>query len=543
MEIATRMKPMPAAWLLIFLGLTIRFVLAPHFLLAPDEANYWQWSRHLALGYHDHPPMIAWTIWLAGRLFGQTEFAVRLPTILGLFLASVYIFLLAARWFSSRCGFHAMLLMQGILLFNGAALIATPDGLLLPCWAAASFHAAVAWEQGRRSAVHWLLCGIWFGIGLLSKYTMLLFLPSLFFFLLSNPQGRRALATPWPWLGLLAGFVCFTPVLIWNAGNGWATFRHVLYQGGVENRDFFTARYIGDFLGGQALLLSPLAFIMTCMAWLGLPVSRTSPASSRKTGFLRYLSATTFCVFLLLSLHVRIYGNWPAPAYLSALILIAALYSPGQDESGWRQPAWFWKATVSLAYLLTLPLLIHLIYPVLPLPAHLDRIARETTGWIQLGNRVSQEMAGMPRPAQTFIFGLRYQYASELAFYTPGQPETVSINRWARPNVYDYWTDEQKLIGRDGIGVYEWKGMAERIAGLFDHTDPPSRVTMYRDSPWFGREAVQTLYLIRCYGFKGGLHWQPVDKTDIRATSQVVEQGNGAENRCQEILRTRNTTP
>jgi len=276
-----------AAWLILFLSTLVRLFLAPHYLLAPDEANYWQWSRHLALGYHDHPPMIAWTIWLASQLFGQSEFAVRLPTILGLTVTGVYVFLLAGRLFSCRCGFHAILLMQGILLFNGSALIATPDGLLLPCWAAASYHAARAWECRETNWLHWLLCGLWFGIGLLSKYTMLLFLPSLLFFLLSNSQGRRALASPWPWLGLLAGFACFTPVLLWNADNGWATFRHVLYQGGLENRSFFTLRFIGDFLGSQALLLSPLVFIMICRAWLGS--GKTILPNPLDVRFLRYV--------------------------------------------------------------------------------------------------------------------------------------------------------------------------------------------------------------------------------------------------------------
>src|SRR5260221_13436420 len=39
----------------------------------PDETYYGDWSRHLAFGYYDHPPVIAWLIaagnWLAG-LFG-----------------------------------------------------------------------------------------------------------------------------------------------------------------------------------------------------------------------------------------------------------------------------------------------------------------------------------------------------------------------------------------------------------------------------------------------------------------------------------------
>ena len=78
-------------WLVLGLGLAVRLCLSGQFLLVPDEAYYWQWSRYLSLGYYDHPPMIAWGIWLTTKLFGQTEFAVRLPTILALAFASVYL--------------------------------------------------------------------------------------------------------------------------------------------------------------------------------------------------------------------------------------------------------------------------------------------------------------------------------------------------------------------------------------------------------------------------------------------------------------------
>src|SRR5712691_4999231 len=46
--------------------------------LYPDEAQYWFWSRHLALGYYSKPPLVAWAIALTTGLFGDSEFAVRL---------------------------------------------------------------------------------------------------------------------------------------------------------------------------------------------------------------------------------------------------------------------------------------------------------------------------------------------------------------------------------------------------------------------------------------------------------------------------------
>ncbi|MCI5209273.1 MAG: hypothetical protein D3910_10870 [Candidatus Electrothrix sp. ATG2] len=313
-------------WLVLGAGLAIRLLISGQFLLVPDEAYYWQWSRHVALGYYDHPPMIAWAIRLATHLFGHTEFAVRLPTVLALAFASVYLCLLAVHWFSWKIAFQVSLLTQSVLLMSGAALIATPDGMLLFCWAAACYHAALAVE--RDTLLQWLLTGLWFGLGLLSKYTMLLFLPSLFFAMIFTTGYRKRLLSYRPWLGLLTGCLFFTPVLLWNAQNNWVTFGHVLFQGGVDESIFLTLTYIPEFFGSQAALVSPVIFFFIvagwAKGWLGDRIPRA------RASFLIWMSLTTFLIFSLLSLHVRIYGNWPAPAYLTAFILIAALYSPGQ---------------------------------------------------------------------------------------------------------------------------------------------------------------------------------------------------------------------
>ena len=53
--------------------------------MVPDEAYYWVWSRHLAFGYLDHPPVVAWVIRAGTTMFGTNEFAVRFgAALLGL---------------------------------------------------------------------------------------------------------------------------------------------------------------------------------------------------------------------------------------------------------------------------------------------------------------------------------------------------------------------------------------------------------------------------------------------------------------------------
>lgn len=503
-----------ATWLLIAAGLVLRVLLGGQFLLSPDEANYWQWSRYLDLGYHDHPPMIAWTIRLATELFGQHEWAVRLPTVLGVTLAMVYTAMLAAGMFSWRTAFHVTLLNQGILLWNGAALIATPDGMLLPCWAGACYHGWRALDKN--SPGQWLATGLWFGLGMLGKYTMALFLPSLLLCILVVRPWRGRLLQPFPWLGLLLGLLLFFPVIIWNMRNEWATFRHVFYMGGIDAGGFFTFRYVGDFLAEQAALLSPVVFLLILAAWYS--VLRKGAYPGAESRFLAWMSLPTFIVFLFLAFHSRVYGNWPAAGYLAAVVLLAAVHGPEKTFTLFRPRKW--GLSVIIAYLMTVPVLVQVVYPLLPIPVDLDRTARETAGWDALGREVGKTVAGMPEPDNTFIFGIRYQIASELAFYVPGRPRTVSINRWNRPNVYDFWFDDDMLRGKNGVGVTRDPKYADQLATVFGRIEPAGEVPVYRRSPWRGRELVATYYIYRAFDFQGGLRWLPRHSGDIRATSK-----------------------
>ena len=69
--------------------------------LAPDEAHYWDWSRHLDWSYYSKGPLVAWLIRASCELVGDWSeqhtgsltFAVRLPAVLcgSLLLVSLYV--------------------------------------------------------------------------------------------------------------------------------------------------------------------------------------------------------------------------------------------------------------------------------------------------------------------------------------------------------------------------------------------------------------------------------------------------------------------
>src|SRR5262245_45274077 len=71
-------------------GLTLlRLAVAAAVPLVPDEAYYWVWSRALAPGYPDHPPMVALWIRAGTLLAGEGSLGVRLLGPLSVAAASL----------------------------------------------------------------------------------------------------------------------------------------------------------------------------------------------------------------------------------------------------------------------------------------------------------------------------------------------------------------------------------------------------------------------------------------------------------------------
>ncbi|NQU28437.1 MAG: glycosyltransferase family 39 protein, partial [Candidatus Marinimicrobia bacterium] len=202
---------------------------APLYLL-DDEAYYWVWSKNLSLSYFDHPPMIALLIRLSTILFGESAFGIR---ALGAILTSVSIWLgldLIYRIYQDRKAlWHGLVLYSLAIPFFAAGTIITPDTpmmffITLALWA---FYRAVFESENR----YWWISGIAFGLALLSKYTAILWLGSVFLVLVIDPRLRSHLRQPVPWLAGLLAVALFLPVLYWNAAHDWVSFKFQFAHG------------------------------------------------------------------------------------------------------------------------------------------------------------------------------------------------------------------------------------------------------------------------------------------------------------------------
>jgi 4-amino-4-deoxy-L-arabinose transferase-like glycosyltransferase len=449
--------------------------------LAPQEAYYWQYARHPALSYFDHPPAAAWTIRAFTRLLGESARVVRLAAVAWSVVFCLFFFLSGRRLFGPRVALLATATMLVTPFFSLGQTIITPDGPLAAAWIAAFYFTVRALQEERAA---WLLAaGAATGLAGLSKYTGFLLAPQILLALLLDARGRRMLATPWPWLGLGLALAVFSPVLLWNAAHGWASFGFQFAKRGHDMS--LEPVLVGRFLGLQALVVSPLLFL-ALLAAMVVAVRRAREPAWRLCAL---FSVPMMALWLVVSPFHWVKMNWAVPVYPTALLALAALYAE-------RAPRWRGAmiATVAVAALGTVYLTLMPLVPALPFPARDDT----TAGWLDLAARVEAERGAGPDALP--VVGCFYRTASTLAWNLPGRPETFSSNAFGQPGLqYDFWTDPATLAGREVLVVEDdrdagWcDARAERCRPLV--ALPP--LTVLRD----GRK-VTTFRLWRC-GYLG----------------------------------------
>ncbi|WP_022722076.1 glycosyltransferase family 39 protein, partial [Rhodopseudomonas sp. B29] len=316
------------ATILVVGGLIVlRLIAAAVTPLTFDEAYYWTWSRHLALSYFDHPPMVAVVIRLGTLLAGDTELGVRLVSILLAIPMSWAVWRAAMLLFASeRVAASAVILLNATMMVSAGTVIVTPDSPLL---VASSFVLlALAQVAATGRGVWWLAVGAAVGAALLSKYTALFFGPAILIWLLIVPSQRRWLLSPWPYLGGVVAFALFTPVIWWNADHQWMSF---IKQFSKARVDGFTLRYLGELIPTQFILATPAVFILGVM---GLAVLRRRDlGSSAARALIGAIVGTVTAYFVWQSTHSRVEGNWfglmyPAFAVAAGVAASAVEWKP-----------------------------------------------------------------------------------------------------------------------------------------------------------------------------------------------------------------------
>jgi len=389
--------------------------------LSADEAYYWLWSRHLAAGYFDHPPAIAFVIRAGTALFGSVQFGVRVGGILLSFVASWFVWrtgAILAR--DEKIGALACLLFNLTPMISVEMLAATPDAPSIAT--AAVFCWSLAKVAETKDGRWWLVVGVAAGLGLLSKYTTFFLGLGALVWLFMSPPMRRWLLSPWPYFGGALALILFVPNLWWNGTHDWATFA---FQFGRIEGENFTLRYLVEFLGAQFVLATPFILVLGVMG-----LTAATRTRDERQVLIAAMLWPALAYFTYHSLHTRVQGNWPCFLY-PLFAVAAALTWQRTDWSGWRAPALRWskRLAVPVAAMLLGAAYAQALFGVVPM-GRKDPLARLlAVGFPEVAAKV--ETLRLTAHAGA-VLTTDYASTAWFAFYGPGPVVQIGEDyRWA----------------------------------------------------------------------------------------------------------------
>lgn len=299
---------------LFLIGLKIVFMMNANLLV--EEAYYWSYAKHLDFGYLDHPPMVAWLIKSGIYLFGSTEWGVRFATLPCWLITVLYSYKLT-NLLRDGAGKYSIFLLSILPFFFTHALVITPDIPLITCWSASLYYLYKALVEGENR--NWYYAGIAIGLGLLSKYTIVLLGPATIIYMLVDKNSRTWFKKKEPYLCALIALLLFSPVIYWNYIHHWASF---LFQSSRRFHGSFSFS-LPEFIGLLFVFLTPIGFLGAIKLFIEKPGVH---ALTKNT----YLFLITFSLvplgfFAAFSVSHSIKINWMGPSFLALIPWLSVL--------------------------------------------------------------------------------------------------------------------------------------------------------------------------------------------------------------------------
>jgi 4-amino-4-deoxy-L-arabinose transferase-like glycosyltransferase len=406
-------------------------------------------------------------------IFGSINLAIRIPSITITVVTSFFVYDII-HYFSKdeKKSFWGLALFNFLPIFSMGAIMTLPDTPLMFFYSLALwlFVKIIFENKGR----YWYYLGVVVGLGFLSKYNMVLVYPSVFFFLVFSKEDRHWLKRKEPYIAFLISLLFFIPVILWNKNNDWSSFAFHLKD--RQKKTFrFRPKYFFRFLLAQLLVASPVLFYAF---WSDL----VKNYKKREVKLLAWFSLPIFIIFGISSLSNASKIHWTAMAFIP-MIIISALYK------SWKPK--FEKVAIGFAVVLTVLIYIQALYPLIPME---DDITNDMYGWEKAGAAVSQML---DEDSNYFLFSNRYQTTSQLSFYLPNKEYVYSLN--TRTEMFDFWEDEDKLIGKNGIFVTQtfYEVNPEKLYD-FDKIELVKTIPIYR-----GGKLAREYFIYKCYNYKG----------------------------------------
>lgn len=491
-------SPIPVIfWFVLGITTLIRLVYALKLPLTGDEAYFWEWGRHPALGYYDHPPVAGWILWFTRQIFGDTVAAVRIPAVFTgtLVVAVIHRFTLEITGSERRAALTGLLAM-GIPIVSVLGVLYSTDTPVLAAGTLGGYFFYRAVDRGDDRA--WTWTGICFAIVLGSKFLGVPLLGAAGLYILLNPGARGHLKTTGPYIAGVLTLLGIIPVILWNASNDWVTFTFNFAS--RHSTSSLNLKGVLDYLAGQAFALSPMVFLLAIpLLAAAIPVWRKG--GDRGRGIAAFLALAPLGGFFVLSFVTRVGVHWPGVAVPFLAIALGSKLSDGPKITK------RYIATAAMAWSITLilfliPLAPYLLpadwaYPLRPEKINTAQLKKIMGSPTESGKMVGAVLEEMGANGEVFAFTRSYALSSLLAFYTPKHPEVTVLGKGSvHGRNHSFWFDPARHKGMDAVFV-TYKSVSAESAFIETRFDRWEAV-LEADGP-----EGSLISVIKCYGYKG----------------------------------------
>jgi 4-amino-4-deoxy-L-arabinose transferase-like glycosyltransferase len=443
---SSALRPLLAVALLIVALTVLRLTYASLIDLRTDEAYYWTWSKENVLSFLDHPPMIAWFIRFGTAIFGDTNLGVRFAGIVAMLVTQLLLADIVRRVTHDWRAMIVVVLLPEAALYYGLLMAkVSPDVAMIPFAMAMVWALIRLWESN--DARWWLAAGVFGGLALLSKFTAVMLIPAILAFALVPDWRVRWLRSPYPWAAALIAVALFSPVLIWNAGHDWASFRFQFVRATATHG--WSLRTVGDFIGLQFGLVGFISFPLVLSA-LVITASRGYRRRDAVAILLSTCVLLPFCYFFWRSLTLRVGDTWPMfmwpIGFAAAAINIPTLRREGR--SGLLNSAVWWS-TAAIVTGIAFVVGVFVYYVVTPFNfiGRNDPIGGEA-GFEQVVSRAEVELQ---KTGATWIGTTDYRTYAMLRWFFAGRVPVIQINERGR---YVGFHDPGMNLIKDHAGLY-----------------------------------------------------------------------------------------
>ncbi|WP_324172970.1 ArnT family glycosyltransferase [Sulfurimonas sp.] len=424
-----------------------------------DEAYYWMWSHHLQTGYYDHPPMIAYLIYLT-NFISEAEWGVRLVNVFSFSIAAVYIFKLSAEMFDEKIALNAIIIFSSVILVHAGYIMTTTDSPIILFWTLSMYYSYKAIFYGKTK--DYILTGIMLGLMMLSKYTAILFVFTLLIFLIF--KRRDIFLNPRFYLAIIIAFLVVSPMLWWNYQNDWISFGFQMDHGSTDDFTLNIPDMFG-FLAGQFGIFSPV-FAGLLFFYL---VKDKLYYKDNKLFFLSLSIVVILGFFMYKSLFKSMGLNYAAPMYIGGVILLSYIISKYEFKKAYK---------VGLIIAITFSIIGRIGFMFF-LEIVQDRM---------YGNREAVHLVQTYAKDGDSFYGDHLTIAAYLKYYLKNHPDTDLALR-SRFSQYDMWRKKDYL--KDGL-VLTQDPVESQLKNLYKEVKLVDSVAFKR-----GINSTKTFYIYR----------------------------------------------